>query len=192
MPWLNEAVRLLEDGVADIATIEAACKETFGVGMGPFELMNVTGMPIALHAATTRWAESFGPFYAPADALRAPGRSPGRPWPLDGTPDASRIDAVAERMLGRRVPTSRRQLVDEGVGTIEDTDIGARVGLRWPRGPFELMNRHGAAARGRASSRTLTQRFGLAPALLSQQASADQPFAFRLVRSARIETASPR
>ena len=32
-------------------------------------------------------------------------------------------------------------LVDEGVGTIEDTDIGARVGLRWPRGPFQMMNR---------------------------------------------------
>ena len=32
-------------------------------------------------------------------------------------------------------------LVDEQVGSIEDTDIGARVGLRWPKGPFELMNR---------------------------------------------------
>ena len=34
-------------------------------------------------------------------------------------------------------------LVAEGVGTVEDTDIGARVGLRWPQGPFEMMNPFG-------------------------------------------------
>jgi enoyl-CoA hydratase/3-hydroxyacyl-CoA dehydrogenase len=73
VPWLNEAVRLLEDGTADIATIEAAAKATFGVGMGPFELMNVTGIPIAMHAATTL-GEAFGPLYVPADKLKA--RSP--------------------------------------------------------------------------------------------------------------------
>ena len=36
-------------------------------------------------------------------------------------------------------------LVDEGVGTREDTDLGARVGLRWSAGPFALMNRRGTA-----------------------------------------------
>ena len=53
VPWINEAVRLLEEGAASIPTIEQASKKAFGVGMGPFELMNVTGVPIALHAATT-------------------------------------------------------------------------------------------------------------------------------------------
>ncbi|MHC4428743.1 MAG: 3-hydroxyacyl-CoA dehydrogenase family protein, partial [Planctomycetota bacterium] len=32
--WLNEAVRLVDEDVADIPTIEEACKSTFGVGMG--------------------------------------------------------------------------------------------------------------------------------------------------------------
>ena len=85
VPWLNEAVRLLEDGVADIPTVEAACKAAFGVGMGPFELMNVTGIPIALHAATTLGA-AFGPFYAPAPRLRQQ-VSTGNLWDLTGTPD---------------------------------------------------------------------------------------------------------
>ena len=35
------------------------------------------------------------------------------------------------------------QIVDEGVCSIEDVDRGAKVGLRWARGPFELMNRVG-------------------------------------------------
>ena len=38
--------------------------------MGPFELMNVTGIPIAVHAATTLGNE-LGPFYAPAPILKA-------------------------------------------------------------------------------------------------------------------------
>jgi len=50
VPWLNESVRLLEEGIADIPSIEAAAKKAFQIGMGPFELMNVTGVPIALHA----------------------------------------------------------------------------------------------------------------------------------------------
>src|SRR5882672_11318974 len=69
VPWLNEAVRLLEEGTADVPTIGTAAKATFGSGMGPFELMNVTGIPIAMHAANTL-GHAFGPFYAPAALLR--------------------------------------------------------------------------------------------------------------------------
>jgi len=178
VPWLNEAVRLLEARTADIATIEATCKETFGIAMGPFQLMNVTGIPIALHAARTL-GENFGPLYAPADALRRQVQS-GQPWSLEGEVDASRVEVVRERMLAVTFYVAA-QLVEEGVGTIEDTDIGARVGLRWPRGPFELMNRHGVR-RAAALVGDLTQRFGLeTPRLVSHQASADQPFSFRLV-----------
>ena len=34
-------------------------------------------------------------------------------------------------------------LVDEGVATMEDTDRGAKIGLRWAQGPFEIMNELG-------------------------------------------------
>ncbi|NIM01751.1 MAG: 3-hydroxyacyl-CoA dehydrogenase/enoyl-CoA hydratase family protein, partial [Acidobacteria bacterium] len=67
------------------------------------------------------------------------------PWPLVGEPDESKLQAVADRFLGV-VFYVAAALVDEGVGTIEDTDIGARVGLRWPKGPFELINGLGTGA----------------------------------------------
>jgi len=60
VPWLNEAVRLLDEGVANIPTIDAAACEAFGIGMGPFALMNATGA-IAYHAAVSL-GESFGEF----------------------------------------------------------------------------------------------------------------------------------
>ena len=180
VPWLNEAVRLLEEGTADIPTIEAAAKTTFGAGMGPFELMNVTGVPIAMHAANTL-GKAFGPFYAPAELVTKQVAS-GKAWDLSGEADESKFDAVAARLLAVTflVATS---LVDEGVGTIEDTDIGARVGLRWPRGPFEMINRFGIKAAG-----DLVGQFGggwdiPVPGDLSLQWRSNQPFTFNLVKS---------
>jgi len=177
VPWLNEAVRLLEEGVADIASIEAASKKAFGVGMGPFELMNVTGVPIAMHAANTL-GEAFGPFYAPTRAL-VDQVAAGVPWDLSGEADPARAEAVADRMLGG-VFYVAAQLVDEGVASIEDTDIGARVGLRWPKGPFEMINRAGIE-RARALVRPVLERWGLdEPVTLARSTG---PFRFRLVRS---------
>jgi enoyl-CoA hydratase/3-hydroxyacyl-CoA dehydrogenase len=180
VPWLNEAVRLLEEGTADVSTIEAAAKATFGSGMGPFELMNVTGVPIAMHAANTL-GQAFGPFYAPAELLKKQVVA-AKPWDLLGAPDPSKFDAVSARLLAATF-LAATSLVDEGVGTMEDTDIGARVGLRWPRGPFEMINRFGIKAAG-----DLVGQFGggwdiPVPGDLSLQWRANAPFAFTFVKS---------
>jgi enoyl-CoA hydratase/3-hydroxyacyl-CoA dehydrogenase len=180
LPWLTEAVRMLDEGVADTATIDEAAKQTFGIGMGPFELMNVTGVPIALHAATT-FGRAFGPLYAPPERLRAQVES-GKDWTISGTPDAAKFGLVGER-LSAAVFYVASALVDEKVGTIEDTDIGARVGLRWRRGPFEMMNKAGIA-RARDLVAGYAERWKVpVPEILLAQARLGTPFAFRLVRS---------
>jgi enoyl-CoA hydratase / 3-hydroxyacyl-CoA dehydrogenase len=180
LPWLTEAVRMLDDGAASPATIDEGAKKAFGIGMGPFELMNVTGVPIAFHTATTLGG-AFGPMYEPPALLRAQMES-GRPWDITGTPDAGRFVEVADR-LSTAACYVAATLVDEHVGTIEDTDIGARVGLRWRRGPFELMNHYGIER-----SRDLVAGFAAhwnlpMPATLADQARKSRPFGFTLVRS---------
>jgi len=178
LPWLNEAVRLLEEGVANTATIDAAAKWGFGIGMGPFQLMNVTGIPIAMHAAHTL-GRAFGPLYAAPAALREQFAS-GQPWSLEGDADVSRFDAVIDR-LSAVVYYVAAALVDEGVGTIEDTDIGARVGLRWRRGPFEMMNHRGirdAAALASECARRWNVRL---PDTLLRQAAANVPYRLQVV-----------
>ena len=165
VPWLNEAVRLLEEGVADIPTIEAAAKQGFRIGMGPFELMNVTGVAIARHAADTL-GRKLHAFYAPAQRL-CDQVDAGRNWELGGAgPDPARSQAVIDRLLGITFYIAAK-LVDEGVASVEDTDIGARVGLRWSKGPFDLLNRTGVE-RGRELARAALAPYGLElPALLT-------------------------
>jgi len=102
VPWLNESVRLLEEKVAGIATIEAAAKQTFGVGMGPFELMNVTGVPIAMHAARTGRGSTRSPSaFSPSRSSSRP-RSSTRAWGPSRTPTSARASACD----GRRARSS--------------------------------------------------------------------------------------
>jgi len=180
-PWLAEAARILDEGVADIPTIEAAAKQAFGIGMGPFELMNVTGIPIAVHTDDTLGA-AHGPLHGTPDRLRKQFVL-GRPWDRSGEPDASKFEAVADRLAGL-VFYIASSLVDEGVGTIEDTDIGARVGLRWRFGPFELINRYGLARAALLVDRVAERWSVPVPGVFSRQLASGKPFPFTLVRRA--------
>ena len=179
VPFLNEAVRLLEEGAANIATIEESAKRGFKIGMGPFELMNVTGVPIALHAATTLGNE-LGPFYAPAQMLKEQVARKD-PWPLTGAVDESRIQAVVDRLYGVCLGVAAA-LVDEGVASMEDTDRGAKIGLRWVLGPFELINKIGVA-RTCELVEAVAARYPdfKTPGLLRRQRDKAAPFEFRFV-----------
>lgn len=138
VPWVNESVRILEEGVADVPTIDAAAKEAFGITMGPFELMNVTGVPISLHAERTLH-QGFGRAYEPATLLVKQVEETKKDWDLSGTPDPAKFDAVKDRLRAVAFGIAAR-LVEEGVATPVDTDKGATVGLRWAKGPFAMMN----------------------------------------------------
>jgi enoyl-CoA hydratase/3-hydroxyacyl-CoA dehydrogenase len=179
VPFLNEAARMLEEGLADIPTIEEAAKEAFKIGMGPFELMNVTGIPIAVHASTTLGNE-LGPFYATAEMLKAQ-KDKNEDWDLSGSVDESKLQAVKDRFYGVCLGVAAA-LVDEGVASIEDTDRGAKIGLRWLMGPFEIMNKIGIQKTFKAVE-AITQRYPdfKMPQVLAQQNEIGKPFAFNFV-----------
>src|SRR5688572_18257348 len=98
VPWVNEACRILEEGQAGIPTIEAAAKQAFGITMGPFELMNVTGVPISYHAQSTLHRD-LGAFYEPSKALKAQVDKKAN-WDLAGKPDEAKLAGVASRLRG--------------------------------------------------------------------------------------------
>jgi enoyl-CoA hydratase / 3-hydroxyacyl-CoA dehydrogenase len=180
LPWLIEAVHMLAEGIASTATIDEAAKKAFGIGMGPFELMNVTGVPIALHSSTT-FGRAFGPLYEPPTLLRAQAES-GSHWDINGVPDPTRFSVVGDRLSAAAFHVAAT-LVDEHVGTVEDTDIGARVGLRWRQGPFEMMN-HVGIARALDLVAGYAARWNVEiPHILASHARDGKPFHFAFVRS---------
>jgi len=143
VPYLNESVRIAEENVVSLATIEEVGRELFGAMLGPFELMNVTGIPIAFHAESSL-CRAFGPAYAPAQLLETQFRS-GQPWPWKAsTVEPEKKAAVRRRLLGLTIGIATR-LVEEGVATAEATDRGATVGLRRTWGPFAQLSTVGVA-----------------------------------------------
>ena len=138
VPYHNDATRMAEENVASLATIEEAGRELFGATLGPFELMNVTGIPIAFHSETSLY-RAFGPAYAPSRLLESQFRA-NQAWRWKETEvDPTRKAAVRERFLGLTIGIATR-LVEEGVASPEATDRGATVGLRRRFGPFAQLS----------------------------------------------------
>ncbi len=142
VPWLNEGVRLLEEGCGSIKFIDQVACDVFGVAMGPFALMNATGVPIAQHAAQGL-ADKLGAFYAPAHLL-VKQVSSGNEWSLDSdmilAGGSNTPEIIKQRLVGATLGVAA-QMISEGVVDATSADLGARSGLRWPMGPFELMNK---------------------------------------------------
>ena len=143
VPWLNEACLLLQEGVASAAAIDAVAMKAFRIGLGPFALMNLTGPPIALHSTDYLAEQLETPRYVGAENLREMVEA-GNQWEIGDDTECSEDAAkkIRTRLLGQ-VFAVAGQIVDEEICSLEDVDRGAKVGLRWARGPFELANRLG-------------------------------------------------
>ncbi len=144
VPWLNEAVKLFEENIASPFQIDKVCGKVFSIGMGPFALMNATGVPIAYHSQKT--LERFGNSYKVSELLKKQTEI-NEPWDIIESVDeidTKTFDIIKDRMLGI-VFFVCSQLLDEKVCRAIEINRGARIGLRWRRGPIELMNNLGEA-----------------------------------------------
>ena len=69
-PYLNNAVRLLESGVASQKDIDAAMKGGCGFPLGPFALLDLVGLDTSLAILDALYDEFRDPNYAPVPLLR--------------------------------------------------------------------------------------------------------------------------
>jgi 3-hydroxybutyryl-CoA dehydrogenase len=68
-PYLNDAVKMLEANYAGVDDIDAAMKVGCGYPMGPFELLDVVGLDVALAIQRELYLELREPGFAPAPLL---------------------------------------------------------------------------------------------------------------------------
>jgi 3-hydroxybutyryl-CoA dehydrogenase len=151
-PFYGEALALLEEGRTP-GEIDAAMLAA-GYRIGPLALIDLIGADINL-AATEGLSRAMGghPRYHVFASLRgqvaqgALGRKSGHgfihpgepgPAPLDAATIVLRIEATLVNEAG--------WLLAEGGTTREGIDTALKLGLNFPRGPFEMLAAHGAPA----------------------------------------------
>jgi 3-hydroxybutyryl-CoA dehydrogenase len=67
----DEAIRLLEGGYASVEAIDTAARSALGYPMGPFELMDLTGIDIGYLTKQARFEETGDPADAPSATVSA-------------------------------------------------------------------------------------------------------------------------
>ena len=156
-PFTIEALRILEEGLAGVEAIDDALREG-GFPLGPFELMDLTGVDVTTAAATSIW-EGLGrperlrpsPIQAELVAAGTLGRKSGEGFYryADGcrvaiaTRFATRgespasLDATAIReRIRHAIAAEARLAVAEGVALATDVDVALKLGAAHPAGPF--------------------------------------------------------
>ena len=167
-PFYGESQRMLMDGNADAATLDAALRSA-GFRMGPLELTDFIGQDVNLAVGTSVWEQTGrDPRYEPTrlqqDLVAAGhlGRKTGRGVYRYG-PDGRALEAEPDdvrlaELLGGPVetnPVTRTlamlvneavDLVRRGEATAEDVDTAMTLGTNYPRGPIAWGREIGYAA----------------------------------------------
>jgi 3-hydroxybutyryl-CoA dehydrogenase len=97
-PFGLEALRLLQERIADVETIDRICRMEGGFRMGPFELMDLVGVDTGLEISKSFYAQSFGePRWRPSQiaaryvAAGLHGRKSGRGYYTYTSDDTGRL-----------------------------------------------------------------------------------------------------
>lgn len=137
-PYTNEAVRMLDEGVATTGQIDQIAKDTFGLALGPFAVMNIVGTATNLNAV--RNLEQLGPFYTAANGLIEKGTA-NAPWDIEKAPsaaDAAKAQNIAERLTAAILLPVLEEL-EEGTAKLDDIDKGAELAFRFQKTPGVLL-----------------------------------------------------
>lgn len=147
-PFYGEALRILEEGIADAATIDWAMKELGGFRMGPFELMDLIGNDINYEVTSTVFKEfyydpRFKPSFTQKRMVEAGylGRKSGRGFYLYGedvkNPEPNKDPEIGQQILDRILAMLINEACDAvfmGIGSVEDVDLAMENGVNYPKG----------------------------------------------------------
>lgn len=147
-PFYGEALRIYEEGIADMATIDWAMKEIGGFRMGPFELMDFIGNDVNF-AATKSVYEAmfhdsrFRPTLTQQKLFDAGffGRKSGRGYydysPGATMPEPNRDPELGQLIFRRILSMLINQAADalySRIASAHDIDTAMMLGVNYPKG----------------------------------------------------------
>ena len=162
-PFSLESLRMLADGIADVATIDRIIRLGGGFRMGPFELLDLIGLDVNLTIARSFFAQGGEPErWRPSpiqerlvDEGRL-GRKSGHGYydyseerdldpelgilaPTLDPEKLARLGPPAEEVLIRlfaQIANEAAFALEEEIASPEDMETAMRLGFNWPRGPL--------------------------------------------------------
>lgn len=156
-PFYSEAIKILEEGFADVSTIDWAMKELGGFRMGPFELMDLIGHDVNFVVTETVWTEMFfDPRYKPSITQKRLkeanmlGRKSGKGF-YDYSEGAEKTNPNTDKAKGQQIVNRILfMLMNEAmdalflqVATKEDIETAMTKGVNYPKGLLSWANEIG-------------------------------------------------
>lgn len=145
-PFYSESLRILEEGFADMATIDWSLKEIGGFKMGPFELMDFIGHDVNYVVTETVFtAFYFDPRYKPSLTQKRLieagylGRKSGKGF-YDYSkelPQAKEDKAIAQQIFDRVLVMLINEAADAlflNIASAKDIDNAMTKGVNYPKG----------------------------------------------------------
>lgn len=147
-PFYSEALRIFEENIADMATIDWAMREIGGFRMGPFELMDLIGHDVNYVVTETVWKQFYyDPRFKPALSQKRLleagflGRKSGRGFYdyQEGKtlPEPTKQKELGERIFLRILAMLINEAADTlylGIASAKDIDLAMTKGVNYPKG----------------------------------------------------------
>jgi 3-hydroxybutyryl-CoA dehydrogenase len=158
-PFYGESIRVLEEGIADCATIDWAMRDLAGFRMGPFELMDFIGNDVNYAVTRSVYEGMFhDPRYKPSitqqrlvEAGRF-GRKSGRgyyDYSSDTRPEPTKDSALGQGIVDRVLAMLMNEAIDAvymRVASPADVDLAMTRGVNYPKGLLAWADELGAPA----------------------------------------------
>ena len=147
-PFYSEAIKLYEEGVADIPTIDWALKSIGGFRMGPFELTDLIGHDVNYVVTETVWSQFFyDPRFKPSITQKRLleaglyGRKSKRGFYnyAEGadnsvaTEDETVGNVIVDRILAMLI-NEAADAVFLNIASVKDIDLAMTKGVNYPKG----------------------------------------------------------
>ncbi|WP_420548238.1 3-hydroxyacyl-CoA dehydrogenase family protein [Curvivirga sp.] len=138
VPYANEAVRMLDEGIASAKQLDRVAQECMEVAAGPMMVTNLVKSSVMYHAQTN--LAPHGAFYTVAESLKDKGPK-GEDYAIDDADEGKpENDGVVADRLRAAAFFPVLQALDENVATAGEIDMGAGLALRFGKAPCELMD----------------------------------------------------
>lgn len=158
-PYYGEAIRIMEEGIADIATIDWAMTTLGGFRMGPFTLIDFIGSDVNYRVSESVWTQFFyEPRFKPSFSQKRLfeagyfGRKTGRGF-YNYAEGAPKLEATQDETLGNYIKNRiLAMLINEAadavlfqIGTAQDIDLAMTKGVNYPKGLLQWADEMGIA-----------------------------------------------